>query len=216
MGPRAIILAISISLCGCERSGQFLTSSEKPTGERELHLGDFAVDSGYLVVTDPGYDIETVRLNHGAERKASNGQWSARITLREFGNPDSASVGRFIVYHNSATDWKALDWQKEEYAMSVDTGQMSASDSDTFQDPSIIPDDQTYSFGDNNDEPAVIEQMWYSYCCEITTHSYGGVFEGGAVTSAGWGDGGYLGYSATDESGDLIGFRVEFIDERGN
>jgi len=215
---RTILLAVSLSLIGCDRSVQYNFSAEAPTGKRDLILGDFSVDSGYLIISDPAYDLETVRLKHGAERKARNGKWSAQITLREFGDPDSARVGRFVVHHESVAKWEALDWVEEEYALGVDTGQMSACDRGRFQDSSIIPEDQVYSFGDRKDEPAVPEQMWYSYCCEITIHSDsgGGVFEGGAVTSAGWGDGGYLGYSATNDSGDLVGFRVEFISEDGN
>ena len=213
---RFLLPLFCLLIFGCDQSVDYQLSSDKPTGGREEIIGQFEVDSEFLIVADPSYDLDTVRRGHGVEKAAQNGTWTAKVTLREFGDPNSTSVGRLVVHHSTVSDWTQLDWVEEEYALGVDTGQMAVSDKDTFQDPLIVPENQKFTFGDNRDEPAIAEMMWYSYCCELTMGSAGGVFEGGAVSNAGWGDGGYAGYHALNKRGELIGFRVEFIDEDGN
>jgi hypothetical protein len=64
--------------------------------------------------------------------------------------------------------------------------------------------------------PADPDNLWYSYCCELTGGGkHGAVFPFGVVTKAGIGDGDYPLETATDESLRIVGVRITFLTDEG-
>lgn len=58
------------------------------------------------------------------------------------------------------------------------------------------------------------DDLWYSSCCDLTLSEIGaGVIPGGAVSSSGYGDGGYVASISTDDNSEIVAIRIVFISE---
>jgi hypothetical protein len=182
----------------------------------ETQFGTFQVTSDILVVSDPGYDIETVELGSGAMlRNPLKGRWRAHAVIAHFSSPSFSIVADLVVHHESV-ELTDLSWEKGAGLVGVDAGMMGVYDLNRFHDHSVVPKDMRWTFGNGKNQPAIPEDLWYSMCCELTlSGTSGGVFTGGVVTTSGKGDGGYEYFLSRSSDGHVVGVKVHFVDDDG-
>ncbi len=213
---RVIFYIICVCLVGCDRNKEPAYHPQVPSASHEVFLGEFEVTSGRLIVSDPSYDLHTVQRQSGIDDRALSRRWKATIIVREFTGPTDRRVGVLVARHESVHSLDELEWKEVPGSIGVDTGMVVVCDKSRFHDQSIVPQGQKFSFGESRNEPALADDLWYSYCCELTRPpKVGAAFAGGVVSNAGWGDGAYAGFVARDKEGVLVAVRVEFIDEKG-
>jgi hypothetical protein len=182
----------------------------------ETQLGAFQVTSDTLVVLDPGYEIETVEIGYGAKlRDPLKGRWRAHAVIAHFGSPSFSLVADLVVYHESV-DPTRLSWEKGTEIVGSGGGIIGIFDLKHFHDHSLVPKDMRWTFGNEKNQPAIPENLWYSMCCELTlSGTNGGVLTGGAVTTSGKGDGGYEYFLSRSPDGHVVGVKVHFVDDDG-
>lgn len=166
-------------------------------------LGTFVLDSDELIVSDPCYENErdwvcfdTAALGtwHAFTERADCGDWGLRIAALE-------------VRHESVVDVRTLTWTEAGCA-GVDSGQCGVWRADT-----------PLGHGEYGEE-----NSFYDRACEATSYppppasfasyglSRGSVMPEGAVSSSGFGDGGYPILVACDDHGAVVAVRVEYME----
>jgi hypothetical protein len=157
-----------------------------------MNIGTFELKSGKLLVSDPCYtDISWCQL--GVER-AKIGTWKASIVVDEVSGWGER-VHQLLAVHSSFTGQET--WTKEGKDIGVDSGTAG------------IFDVEQYPFreGNRRDE-------FYEACGAHTlSDHHAGCVDIGAVSSAGFGDGGYPVYIARNKDGEVVGVRIDFITE---
>jgi hypothetical protein len=162
----------------------------------ELSEG-FEVKSGKLIVTDPCYDVGT--WCQGVIEHVKKGAWSVEVDYEK----REQRCGVLEVRHIDARE-SDDGWEKMSFEVGVDSGQAG------------IFDFSAYPKGDRGESGHYNKDKFYDECCETTLKDAGyGVIRGrGAVSSSGYGDGGYSCYvrrhPKTDE---VIAVKVVFIGE---
>lgn len=179
-----------------------------------VSLGTFETTGTQLVVSDPGYDLKTVRDFGAILKNCQSGTWQAEVIVKHFGPHDIPRASELRATHSSVADPSALKWERQRGGIGVDTAQAGVYDLAHFHDHSLVPRDIKWTVGRSG--PAIPEDLWYSYCCELTSRKLeGSVFPFGVVTTSGADDGRY-GYSiAQDAAGTTIGVWIIFIDDSG-
>lgn len=160
-------------------------------------VGDFDVQSGKLVVSDPCYDRGTWCA--GVLENVKNGKWTAEVEYSDEGDWGSR-VKELRAYADGYRDHYA--YKRVNFEIGVDSGQVCLSDE------SVYPRGETGEYGELD--------TFYGRACEANGSVAGsGIFEDGraVVSSSGFGDGSYDGYTVTNERGEIVGVRVVFIDE---
>lgn len=155
------------------------------------HLGKFNVTSGKLRVSDPCYDKGTWC---SGTLDVPNGEWDAYLELSDEGSWGTRVASIQIIKDNSHTN---STWELTKIDVGVDSGQAG------FFDESFYPEDG----GDN--------AFFYDKVCNLTLgREQGGIIDGfGAVSSTGYGDGGYKCYVARDDAGQIVAAKIIFIDD---
>lgn len=158
------------------------------TNNPVVNIGSFTMSSGKMMVSDPCYEIGTwcqYQLDN-----VKNGVWNASMKRVDDGvwGIRIASIQAHIKYISPSDD----AWELVEVAhIGVDSGQAGFYDLDKFDSQS---------------------KEWYRKNGDITlSDRQGGVLDGGAVSSSGYGDGGYPLYVIKDNSGTVIAVKVIFI-----
>ncbi|MCS7460498.1 DUF4241 domain-containing protein [Paenibacillus doosanensis] len=171
-----------------------------------IHLGNFEVASGELVVADPCYEADTNTIIMGVLDHVQNGTWSAYVDKTEVRDWGEA-CSRLIACHSSCEDNKEeLFWVKTQFIVGVDSGQAGIFDSAKYR----IPD-----AGAKPGQQQEMDSDWYLACCDITESGHeAGVMDGGVVSRTGIGDGAYGAYTASNEQGQIVGVKIVFI--KGN
>lgn len=175
---------------------------------------EFEVKSGKVMITDPCYKLDTwCALNN---IKVLPGKYSAFVIKSDEGDW-GVRVAQLYVIHSDylfelvddyLTKVSSLDnhyqfsdnfcadlglGQVDLGSVGVDSGQMSVIDSETY----------AHTDTEFNDE-------FYDMVCALTLNQeQWGVFENGAVTSSGYGDGSYYVTAFTDENTN-VGFMIDF------
>lgn len=182
----------------------------------EILLGTFQVTGHTLVVSDPGYDLDTVERGHGAKlHNPLKGGWRAHAVLVRFQSPASSFVADLVVCHESVDPAK-LSWEKGSEILGVDAGMMGVYDLQQFYDSSIVPANMRWTLGDGKDRPIDPDNLWFSMCCELTSSgSSGAAITGGVVSSSGMGDGAYEYFLSRSSDGHVVGVKVHFVDDDG-
>lgn len=161
-----------------------------------VKLGQFEVTSGKLRVTDPCYD-RSIWCSGYVD--AENGTWEAFVYMSDqgaWGNRVSALEVR-RVGENEAPD------RLVSFEVGVDSGQAG------------FFDDAFYPEGDDNGEYGNTD-TFYGKVCEITlSDKRAGVLPFGAVSSSGYGDGGYDCF-VLEKNGKVVAARIVFISEEGD
>jgi len=162
-----------------------------------MHIGSFEVLSGKMQVTDPCYNRGT--WCQGVLENVMNGKWVASVEIV----PNSMTgwgdrIGKIIVKNN---DGVPKNYHTLEAEIGVDSGQAG------FFCDSGYPQEHT---GEYDDEETFY--AFYGKICELTmTEQKSGVLSFGAVSSSGFGDGGYVCNYWTDSDGTVIQAEIVFI-----
>src|ERR1043166_6640126 len=129
-------------------------------------LGGLKLTSPTVVVTDPGYDEDTATMcGLGCFiTPCKVGQWYVELTMdmtpqrrREMPRTVTAVCDGFAATPDSP------DWQRKGH-VGGDGGVLGIYDSAHFHDASIVPEEQEWTF---NGEPAISDDLWYSFICEL-------------------------------------------------
>lgn len=160
-------------------------------------IGTFNVNSGKVEITDPCYSPESgIVVNN-----VKNGTYLSFVDVVDAGNWGARNALLYAInkeYYEknslSVNNLNLQNWDPQDNYFGVDSGQGGIFDVNNFPG------------GDN--------ESFYDECCSITLNGIGAhTLEGGVVSSSGFGDGGY-GYDIiTDDSGEIVGFCLIFIDE---
>lgn len=174
--------------------------------------GEFVLVSGRVVVTDPGYDLETAEIpGLGATCDAcANGIWSVRTTSRSLdGRISAPDPDELIAVHQSVAslaEETALKWETLSDSISGDHAMIGVYDRAHFHDDGIIPRNYVWKFGPTG-SPADPNDLWYSYNCEVIPRGFGAaVLPYGCVLH--W-DGGVRVSVARDKAGQVVVIRFK-------
>jgi Protein of unknown function (DUF4241) len=167
----------------------------------EVFLGSFEVTSGKLRVTDPCYDKD---VSCTGVLDVPNGTWDAYVTRENQGAWGNRVTEIFVSLRDKAP-WNT--WKLTDIDVGVDSGQAG------FFDDAQFPDGNTW--GDNP-----VKEAFYDKICNLTcdmartgADKFGGVVKFGAVSSSGYGDGGYNCYTQTDRDGNIVAAKIVFISD---
>lgn len=226
---RPIIIALTGLLGACLISGCYETPHADEGGETTRPqvlvakttqlVGAFKLESGTLVATDPSYDLETARdPGLGAIiTSCQTGLWNVQIVRKRFEGVDYAIPSELIFTHSGYQESDVTVWRPFQKGLGVDSGQAGAWDITKFQDQSVVPDDvRKRARAEFKLNPGITFDPWYQWCCELTRKEPGcGVMPYGAVSTSGYGDGGYPVFVCVDEYQKVIAVRIQFIDDQG-
>lgn len=161
----------------------------------QLLLGQFVTTSSNILAIDPCYDedLGTVISN------AALGKWSAFVAYS-----DEKIWGRRVasieIYHDDFRVSHLLDSRWKSYghdAVGVDSGQAGFFQLERYQENGK---------GDFNDKDS-----FYGKVCDLTlSNEQCGLLEYGAVSSSGFGDGGYE-LQTIEKDGQTVAARIIFI-----
>jgi hypothetical protein len=186
-------------------------------GRKEsVKLGSFELTTPRIVISDPGYYLDTVKTDGlgAVVAKCRVGTWKAEVIIKHFKKPKMSLTSELLTWHVDFKKPSALQWQKQKHPIGADYGQAGIYDLAHFHDDGIVPETIEWTVGHFG--PADESDLWYSYCCELTTHNpNGSVIPFGVVTNAGKGDGSYEYSLARDEKGAVIGVWIVFVDDQG-
>ena len=186
-------------------------SQSLPIEIRRKGLGNFFCDSGKLIAIDPTYETD-VLSDPGCAKlvRCEKGQWNASVLLKDFTGASKFENCELEIVHQSIQNSSLLQWKLESVDICVDTGQVGFFDIEKYRNLEYLSlKDVKWSF---DGKPAIKEDLWYSYCCELTSSKdLAGVIPGGVVSAAGRGDGSYSLYSGTHESSAIVGLKLIFI-----
>lgn len=169
-------------------------------------------DVGGFIVSDPCYESGTWCTETVAD--AAPGTWTA-YTERADGGDWGLRVGALEVRHADCPARESLEWEEIGDA-GVDSGQCG-----------VWRADAPLGSGDYGDEAS-----FYGRACAATSYpvdgtleefgvytesgpSRGGVLAEGAVSSSGYGDGGYPVLAARDSASRVVAVRLEYLDPSG-
>ena len=152
-----------------------------------VHLGQFEITSGRMIVTDPCYDKGTWCAGI---LDAVNGTWDAYLGVTDAGTWGMRVTE--IEVHHSKESHHSIPWENVEFEVGVDSGQAG------FFDESLYPE----SLGDTN---------FYDNVCDLTLgKERGGILPFGAVSRSGYGDGGYD-CLVKRKNGNVVAAKIVFI-----
>lgn len=179
--------------------------------QQSMYLGNFEVTSGELITSDPCYDLDTWCM--GVLKGVKKGSWHAYSMIEDSEERNSA----LIIYHESVSKTDASYYFSGAYKLNtapfevgVDSGQAGFFDSTVYKNDATVPTD--FNLGlDWKD------RGWYGMCARLTLSDKGaGVVPGGAVSSSGYGDGGYSCRYFMNENHEIIYADIVFIGEDDN
>lgn len=167
-------------------------------------IGEFEVKSGKLVVSDPCYDRDTWCA--GILENVKNGVWEAYAYVENYGKGGFGGdrVKKLVVFHRDHRHDLGLYPKRAKFEVGVDSGQAG------------FFDDASYPQGEREEGGYWNKDAFYDECCDATCgrndegEGYGIIAGAGAVSSSGWGDGGYR-CDYYEKDGQIVAAEVEFI-----
>lgn len=100
--------------------------------------------------------------------------------------------------------------EKTDICAAVDSGQCGFYDYEKYP---LVPDDRCFEEGPNYKD---FDDTWYGQLCNKNTHEAGHVFDSGAITFAGYGDGGYNVYVLRNTDNIVIGAKIIYIGDESD
>ena len=166
-------------------------------------IGQFEVKSGKIKVSDPCYDKADGFLG-ATIPNAKKGTWNAFVV-----NVDKGSWGNRVGHLIACQGDNQIDkndsrWEKNPGEIAVDSGQAGIYDEKWFKDDSVVVGLKRLS-----EEIICEDKPWYSFNCDRTIGRHGGVIPYGAVSSSGFGDGGYDCYTITIK-GKVVAVMIDY------
>lgn len=149
------------------------------------------IESGYVIVTDPCYDVDSYNI----ALPAVPGTWNV-IDIQSKQGPWGNRVEKLIAAHENFHEFKNV--QNAEFVIGVDSGQAGIFDLDYFRECKKT----------SNDE-------FYDECCTLTENYVGELdSKKGVVSSSGFGDGEYI-VTVTQEkvNNQAVQIEITFIED---
>jgi hypothetical protein len=175
-------------------------------------LGSFELTGPVMRISDPCYDREVWCC--GTVDNCRVGTWEAAVLKMDEGDWGVRNAVLAVRYKDGGPKFNAINravcngtgaWHECPFEVGVDSGQAGFFDELHYQDNSVVEkmNGPEHDFGD----------AWYSHCCDITiTRTGAGVMPYGAVSSSGYGDGGYAAIKHLDRNGKIDFIFGVFID----
>jgi hypothetical protein len=175
-----------------------MTNSKRKT----LPLGTFEVKSDCLMIADPCYIYGDVCV-----KNVKKGVWKAKVIKSDEGYW-GIRCAELIAIHESISDVQEWMWEKQDFYISVDSGQAGIYDIATFRKDDVISTTPNFSYMEDEEG-----EKWYAANCDITlSEESAGVLTGGVVSSTGYGDGLYDCYLFQRDE-EVLGVRLVFIND---
>ena len=167
---------------------------------KTAEIGKVRFDNGKIVVSDPGYDLDTI-WNRKLEVK--KGEYTAHITYGDF-KDWGERVSEIYINHSTTPKKKATT---RIGRCAVDSGQCGFFEFEDFK--------KFHPEHENN----VNAEAWYWRACEITDkkeNHRSGLMESlgkivGVLSESGFGDGCYWLYAGYNNRGEITALRLRFI-----
>ncbi|WP_166241649.1 DUF4241 domain-containing protein [Paenibacillus turpanensis] len=167
-----------------------------------VHLGEFEIATGKVVVSDPCYKLGSDQICMGMLDQVVNGMWRAQVEKTEVRDWGEVNAKITAYHHSFVEQLDHLLWVKCPFVVGVDSGQAGIFDAEKYR----VPDAGAQS------EASDADSDWYLACCDITESAEeAGVLEGGVVSRSGMGDGGYGAYYAVNEQQQVIAVKIVFM-----
>ena len=151
----------------------------------EVLIGHFRVSCGSLTVCDPSaMDDEIRRVDN-----VLNGDWQGLVSTK-----NELPYGNCVAFLIAETKGgkPATPWERQHFKVPIEAGMASIGDTDAF-----------VAVADTDG--------WLNRCLKLTDRrSQAGIFEGGIVSSSGYGDGYYACYARRDEDGKVVSVMLDF------
>ncbi len=177
-------------------------------------LGDFELTQPIMRVSDPCYDrdvwccgtIDKCKIGtwEAGVLYSDEGAWGQRVAIIAVRHKDSGpaftSVRNRAIYSMSNYN----GWSNQSFEVGVDSGQAGFYDEKFYQDDTVFEEfpEAEHQYG----------EAWYSHICDITlARMQAGVIPYGAVSSSGYGDGGYDCYAHRGKDGEADFAFIVFI-----
>jgi hypothetical protein len=157
----------------------------------DQYLGEITV-AGEVVITDPCYEPGTWCQ---AERTVKPGKWHATAYIAD----GEGRVSALEILHSH--DGNMGSWSRQPEDIGVDSGQLAF----------VAREYGSWWAGEYGSG----QKPGYDEFCKITlTREMAGIVESGtaAVSSSGYGDGGYDLYQRKNKAGEIVGLMVVFIE----
>ena len=166
-------------------------------------VGNFTVENGKLIVTDPAYhpdeeDLQIILSN------VKNGKWTAFISY----TPEEVVESLFVFYGKKKPSGK---WHVCEKLIGVDSAQAGIFDYKIFGRDDAIQ----YEVKNVHDIEIDADGLKYYVACAdmVASDAQGGVVPGGAVSMSGYGDGMYELKVKYNISREVVGVMIDFGNE---
>ena len=164
--------------------------------EEEIVM-DFEVESGKIVVSDPCYDVPSFSI------EAKEGTWIADYEKDGVRIKELRATYSGVLVHN-------LDWE-DKATIGVDSGQAGIFDKNIFRNDDVVDEEPDFWSGYKEHSKSIGGEYWYASCVDIAlSEESAGTLKGGAVSSSGYGDGGYE-VDVAYKDGKAVGVRIIFI-----
>lgn len=177
--------------------------------ESGLITSPFEVVSGVVRVTDPCYDPTT--WCSAEVKKVKNGKWNASVR-KSNEQMWGERCAELFVWHSDHKQEEVFNGMKRveiKEEIGVDSGQAGVFDAKFYKDDKSVKGVERIG----NHAPICADEPWYSICCDRTLSDQSwGTIPYGAVSSSGFGDGGYTGYKYLNSKGEVVGIKIVFID----
>lgn len=165
-----------------------------------ISLGNFQVESGRLMVTDPCYGHDGI---HNVLNNVANGNWYAFVTINS-----ESQIATLVATKRCSV---MTERHKADFTVYVDSGQAGIFDVAHYANNDDVGSYEAFSnvpFRDSKDH-----EPWYKMCCDRTLdETSAGTIPFGVVSSSGYGDGGYECFYGVDAEGEIVVVQIVFID----
>lgn len=194
-------------------------------------LGTTKLISGSVIVSDPCYELGTWCM--GRLDNVAKGVWHGGIIMNNDDEVedlwDKGRVRELILLHEdfrhlfdgvvAGEETYYADWIPAPFHVGVDSGQAGIFDAEIYRDDEAILHNDLELLNSSwfKPRPQYRQGNFYATMCGLTGGNarvtVAGVFSRGAVSSSGYGDGGYdcLFLQVNDE---IVGIAIIFIDDR--
>ncbi len=175
---------------------------KKYAGKSQI-IGNFSVESGKLIVTDPCYSTADTEMQVQLSN-VKNGGWTASISYT-----DDATVETLMAYF--AEKKPSGKWHVCDRLIAIDSAQAGIFDADLFGKDESVPGEVENVYDIEMSEEGL---KYYVVCSDrVASDDQGGIIPGGAIAMSGYGDGLYevsIKYNASKE---VVGVMIDFSGE---
>lgn len=173
-------------------------------------IGNFKVETGEVIVSDPCYEIGT---DCATELKnVKNGNWKAALVQSDEG--DWGIRNAVLIAHHEDFKLKGFEkWIEASELIGVDSGQAGFYDKKSFRNNEPVGE-IVNRVGFSENDLSEDGGKFYALNCDLTleTELRAGVMSHGVVSSTGFGDGGYPLFYLLNEDKQVEALKVVFID----